>query len=217
MTALLNATDVPFEPDRRSFLWGLASFGLTRKGERSGKKPETVYRFAVSGGEVRMSVEFFESAAVRNFHFRDSQANRGFCLSSTGEEGSACVEDFDGSVAIARYSFRGLSQARLQLRERVVTIDYDSRMGPRAPFERALQVENQVASDIQAFGYDRKDPAQAATARQRVPLWCLLRQDLYLNGQSGAFLIVHWKHTAELISLVDVIPGEETEWIREGS
>jgi hypothetical protein len=42
-----------------------------------------------------------------------------------------------------------------------------------------------------------------------------LRQDLYLNEQSAAFLIVHWKHTFNFIRLVDVIPGDQTELISE--
>jgi hypothetical protein len=42
-----------------------------------------------------------------------------------------------------------------------------------------------------------------------------LRQDLYLNDQPSAFLIVHWKHTVDFISLVDVIPGDGTQLIGE--
>jgi hypothetical protein len=34
-----------------------------------------------------------------------------------------------------------------------------------------------------------------------------------LNDQKIAFLIVHWKHTLDLISLVDVIPGEQTQLV----
>ena len=43
----------------------------------------------------------------------------------------------------------------------------------------------------------------------------MLRQDLFLNDQSSAFLTVHWKHTFDMISLVDVIPGDATEQIFE--
>jgi len=42
-------------------------------------------------------------------------------------------------------------------------------------------------------------------------VWFLLRQDLYLNDQAAPFLIVHWKHTLNFISLVDVIPGDGTQ------
>jgi hypothetical protein len=44
-------------------------------------------------------------------------------------------------------------------------------------------------------------------------VWYLVRQDLYLNEETAAFLVVHWKHTLNLISLLDVIPGDGTELI----
>ena len=100
------------------------------------------------------------------------------------------------------------------LRERVITIDNDSRMLPRPPFERLLAVKQEVVSDIQAFGYNPDDPQQAPLFTKPVAAWRLLRQDLYLSGRSTAFLIVHWKHTLNVISLVDVIPGDETECLR---
>ena len=86
-------------------------------------------------------------------------------------------------------------------------------MGPRAPFERTLAAERDSVSDIQAFGYDPTDPAPPGADAGPVPVWCLLRQDLYMNDQTKAFLIVHWKHTLDAISLVDVIPGERTEMV----
>ena len=59
-----------------------------------------------------------------------------------------------GSMAIAQYHFRSRrhSGTPLNLRERVLTIDHDHRISPRAPFERVLAVERAVVSDIQAFG-----------------------------------------------------------------
>jgi len=86
-------------------------------------------------------------------------------------------------------------------------------MGPRAPFERTLAAERDVVSDIQAFGYDPNDTTRPGTDAGPVPVWCLLRQDLYLNDEPKAFLIVHWKHTLDAIRLVDVIPGERTEMV----
>jgi hypothetical protein len=53
------------------------------------------------------------------------------------------------------------SNSPINLRERVLTIDNDSRMSP-PPFERALAVGREVVSDIQAFGYDPDDPQQTA-------------------------------------------------------
>jgi hypothetical protein len=207
-------------PDRRFFLWSVASFGtslgLTPKLLGSEKRSASSYRFLTPECEVRMSVQFLANSSTEGFRFRDTLTNRAFCLSANGEENRGCLERFVGAMAIARYAFRsrGHASAQLNLRERVQTIDNDSRMNPRPPFERVLAVESQVVSDIQAFGYNPDDPQQAAFSTRPLAAWRLLRQDLYLNGRPTAFLILHWKHTLDFISLVDVIPGDDTQLIR---
>jgi hypothetical protein len=120
-------------------------------------------------------------------------------------------------MAIAHYRFRSRhhSGTPLNLRERVLTIDHDSRIRPRAPFERLLAIERSVVSDIQAFGFNANDAEQATADATLLTLWYLLRQDLYLNDQATAFLTVHWKHTLNAINLMDVIPGGGTELIGE--
>src|SRR6516165_10727545 len=200
-------------PDRRTFLWSFAILGLT--GTESHKQSDKVYRFLTPECQVEMSVEYFSKSSTNSFRFRDSMTNRAFCLSPDGEENGRCLERFTGSIAIARYRFRSRlqSQMLLSLRERVLTIDRDNRMDARPPFERALPLDREVVSDIQAFGYNPDDAKQAASISEDV--WCLLRQDLYLNDQETAFLIVHWKHTLNFISLVDVIPGNRTQAISE--
>jgi hypothetical protein len=204
------------KPDRRLFLWSLAGLGLAPTLLGSEKRSEPSYRFLTPEGEVRMSIQFFANSSTEGFRFRDTSTNRAYCLSANGEQDRGCLERFVGAIAIARYAFhaRRHSQAPLNLRERVHTIDNDSRMNPPPPFERALAVEREVVSDIQAFGYNPDDPQQAAFSTKPLAAWRLLRQDLYLNGQPTAFLTVHWKHTLDLISLVDVIPGDDTELIR---
>ena len=202
--------------DRRSFLWSLTSFGLTPNFLKSENHSEPNYHFLTPDCEVRMSVQFLANASTESFRFRDTLTNRTFCLSADGEENRGCLQRFVGAMAIARYVFRSRrhSSAPLNLRERVQTIDNDSRMDPRPPFERVLTAEREVVSDIQAFGYNPDDPQQASFSTRPLAAWRLLRQDLYLNGQPTAFLIVHWKHTLDFISLVDVIPGDDTELIR---
>jgi hypothetical protein len=202
-------------PDRRVFLWSLAGLGLTAQISNAEKQSERVHRFLTPECEVRMSVQYFGKSSSDGFRFRDHLTNRAFCLSADGERDQSCRERFVGSIAIARYEFRSRLHPQLpfNLRERVLTIDHDSRMSPRPPFEKALTVEREVASDIQAFGYSLDDPQQGASAEEPTAVWCLLRQDLYLNDQSNAFLIVHWKHALDFISLVDVIPGEGTKLI----
>jgi hypothetical protein len=202
---------------RRPFLFSFAAFGLTPTGKKSDKNRELLFRFLTPECEIRMSVQNFDNSALNNLQFRDALTNRISCVSAEGDSDPGCLQRFNGSVAIAHYHFRSRAagaKTPLRLRELVHTIDQDSRMSPRRPFERALAVEMETASDIQAFGYDPGDKQQAASAKS-ASLWAMLRQDLFLNDQSSAFLTVHWKHTFDLISLVDVIPGETTEQISE--
>jgi hypothetical protein len=118
-------------------------------------------------------------------------------------------------MAIAHYRFRSRShgQPPLRLRERVLTIDHDSRIDPRPPFDRLLSVQRETASDIQAFGYTPDTPPPSAPGDKPLALWSLVRQDLFLNEQPAAFLIVHWKHSFDAIRLLDVIPGDGSELV----
>lgn len=203
-------------PSRRSFLWSLASLGVASKALafKSQNPSEIVYRFATPECEVQMSVEYFGSSEVHRLRFCDFLNHHALCLSANGTEDPNCLQRFSGSLAIAHYRFRSRRHARmpLTLRERVLTIDHDSRLDPRPPFEKQMAVEAGAASDIQAFGYNPENPDPAASARP-LPLWCLLRQDLYLNEEPSAFLVVHWKHTFDGITLLDVIPGERTDLV----
>jgi len=216
MAALPTTRSLFHNPGRRSFLFSFLGFGLAPKSRKAEKNSEPLFRFLTPECEIRMSVQYFSGPSASSFRFRDSLTNRAFCLSSEGSENQSCLQRFNGSFAIAHYHFRSRPPAAppLRMRERVHTIDQDSRMRPRRPFERALAVEREMASDIQAFGYDPGDPEQAASA-ESVSLWALLRQDLFLNDQSSAFLTVHWKHTVDFISLVDVIPGDRTQMVSE--
>jgi hypothetical protein len=179
--------------NRRLFL-GLAIPAPARK--------ETVYHFATREWDVRMTVEFYDRYTSNGFWFDDR------CFSAKGEENHNCLTRFSGSIAVVRYGIR--PYAKIALRERVRTIDQDSRLNNRAPFERTLDLKGGVASDIQAFGYE----GSPSTAAPHEP-WCLLRQDLYFDGQSAPFLVVHWKHTLSAIRLVDVIPGEQTRVVAQ--
>ncbi len=216
MAAPANSRPFLSNPDRRFFLWSLASLGLTTKPLRSEKLSAPSYRFLTPECEGRMSVQFLANSSTESFHFRDRLTNRAFCLSADGEENRGCLQRFVGAMAIARYVFRSRSHspAPLNLRERVLTIDNDGRVSAPPPFERELAVEREVVSDIQAFGYNPDDPQQAAFYDKSLSVWRLLRQDLYLNGQTTPFLIVHWKHTLDFISLLDVIPGDGTQLTR---
>ena len=210
--AFPEAEAVEQKPDRRRFLFGLAALGGFPKAGIFEKGSEQVYRFQTPLGEVRMSVEYFAKSSVNTFRFRDQLTNNTFCLSASGEQDRDCLKQFVGSIAIAHYHFRSrlAGATPLNLRERVFTIDHDDQAIPRAAFERVLAVERATVSDIQAFGYDTAAPSANPTG-----VWYLLRQDLYLNDQATAFLVVHWKHTLDSISLLDVIPGDGTRAIAD--
>lgn len=196
-------------PNRRSFLFSLASVGAAGKAwaSRADRDSETVYRFAIEECEVQMSVEYFANSEVNSLRFRDFLTHHSFCVSAGGEQDPGCAQQFSGSLAIAHYRFRSHHRAPLplNLRERVLTIDHHNRLDPRPPFEKLLAIQSGAASDIQAFGY-----IPGAGDAKTLSLWCLLRQDLFLNQDSSAFLTVHWKHTFDSIQLLDVIPGERT-------
>ena len=201
---------------RRCFLWIGAVFGTPAIASRSGDR-ETVYRFAAGDWEIRMAVEFFDNYSSNGFWFTERIAERRFCLSGNGKENVGCLPNFVGSVAIARYHIQQHAHSRKAhaLRERVRTIDQDARIASRPPFERTIELQDGVASDIQAFGYDVESSSPSREPRVPNGPWCLLRQDLYLEGQDSLFLVLHWKHTLNAIRLFDVIPGDSTRVIAE--
>ena len=205
--------------NRRYFLRSGAGLGALPANSGLAKEG-TVYHFSTPECDIRMTVEFYNRYSSKGFWFGDRTTGHEFCLSASGERGHNCVANFSGSLAIARYTIRSRfkTPGRIALRESVRTIDRDSRLGPRPPFERTLEIQAGVASDIQAFGYEANasPTVQIPSARAYEP-WCLLRQDLYFDGQSAAFLVVHWKHTPRAISLLDVVPGDDTRWIERGS
>jgi hypothetical protein len=197
---------------RRCFLWsGISSTApLALSG---GVKSETVYHFGTRECNIRLTVEFYDRYSSKGFWFNERRAERKYCLSAEGEEGHNCLPNFTGSIAIARYRIQARSNAPdlVILRERVRTIDKDSRLNDRPPFERALKLQGGLASDIQAFGYEPEAASSLQTKTEQVhEPWCLFRQDLYLGGEAGAFLVIHWKHTLSAIRILDLIPGEQT-------
>lgn len=200
---------------RRYFLWSGAGLGVAA-GAHSTSPSETVYHLDTSAGRVQMSVEFLDGYRSAGFWFKEHFGNKSFCLSKTGKEDSKCLDNFHGSIAIARYKLNPAGASRaMSIREHVQTIDHDARLEARPPFERSIEWQQGVASDIQAFGYEAPGGVDAnSTDRQEGrDLWCLLRQDLFFDRETYPFLVVHWKHSLSAIRLLDVIPGDETRFV----
>lgn len=182
-------------------------------------KNETVYRFVTPKCDVLLTVEFYDRYASNGFWFEERRRSRQYCYSAAGEQNSNCLENFSGSLAVARYQVRPRHEkdTLTVLREHVRTIDQDHRLNVRAPFERLIKLQQGVASDIQAFGYETRPRAPfSKLPDEHYGPWCLLRQDLYFDGQAAPFLIVHWKHALSAIRILDIIPGDETRAIGMG-
>lgn len=175
---------------RRLFLAG----GISLRGAASTPQSETVYDFATADCEVRMSVVF---------HDRYSAGR------------------FNGSLAIVRYRFRQVAgpASTGTLREHVRTIDQDVRLNDRPPFDRSIELEEGMACDIQAFGYETVPPASSPSARlaEAGGPWYYFRQDLYLAERSTPFLVLHWRHAFGAIRILDVIPGDGTSPVKRGT
>lgn len=201
--------------NRRIFLSTGAAFGTSLLASSSAKS-ETVYRFSAGDCDIQMAVQFFDNYSSQGFWFREQMAQRRFCLSGAGDRNRDCLSNFTGAIAIARYQIRSRSRAPggLRLIERVRTIDQDSRLVIRPPFERTIELQDGVASDIQAFGFQPDKSSSSGSPEANGP-WCLLRQDLHLPGEESFFLVIHWKHTLSAIRLFDVIPGVRTRLIAE--
>jgi hypothetical protein len=138
-------------------------------------------------------------------------------LSAQGEENRNCLDNFTGSIAVARYKVasHGKSGLSLSLRESVRTIDQDDPKSVRPSFERVIETQHGEASDIQAFGYEETLSSRSNSQIVENP-WCLFRQDLYFEGKSDPFLVVHWKHTLSAIRILDVIPANGTRQVTSG-
>lgn len=196
---------------RRSLLLGSLSLSVLPKSET-----EQVYMFATEDYEIHMTLEFHDRSPDRGLRFEDRSSNRHFCLSAKGEENRNCMADFVGAIAVARYkiSSRTKSLAVPSLREYVRDIDQSDYIPVRPPFERVIEVQHGLASDIQVFGY-QDSPGQRVQRPETDNVWCLLRQNLYLKDKPSPFLVVHWKHTLNFIRVLDVIPENGTSQITQ--
>jgi hypothetical protein len=207
----------PAVVSRRLFLAG----GISLSGAATPPKNEAVYDFGTVECEVRMSVAFYDRYFSSGFWFRDLLAGRRFCLSAIGGQDRDCSASFAGSLAVACYRFLPHSGLRgtATLRERVRTIDQDTRLNDRPPLDRIIELREGVASDIQAFGYEMDPPASSASARlpESGGPWYYFRQDLYFAGRATPFLTVHWRHAFGAIRILDVIPGDGTSPVKRGA
>jgi hypothetical protein len=190
------------------FVCGAAAIGI-RPAVAANK--QEAHRFRMADFDIEMTVEYHDGYTSRGFWFRQGNLGRQFCLSADGEESRQCLTDFRGSLAIAHYRVRPRSRDRSapMMRENVRMVDRDPRLRDRPPFERTIELNRGIGSDLQAFGYEAPPPEGEAVFRSHGP-WYLFRQDLFLEPQHKPFLAIFWKHAFPSIRVLDIIPGEQT-------
>jgi hypothetical protein len=170
---------------RRLLLAGGAAGGLCGATTRR-DRGESIYLLTTNEWDIRITVEFHDCQRSKNFAFLDRSSGRRFCLSGQGEEDVDGLRDFVGSIAVARYHLRPRKPqgTGVAVQEKVRTIDADSRLPDRPPFERRMEVEQGVISDIQAFGYQASNGGTDETLNALKGPWSLLRQDLFMDGHT---------------------------------
>ena len=199
------------QPSRRSFLGTLAAAvpaaGIAVK-QKTNADP--AFRFAVAGCEFDLTVKPYGKVSSDDFAFIDEKTKRRFCMPANSTKEGGCVAGFRGAMSVAQYQFHRSfpTSGPCRIREHVITIDHDNRINPHPPVEEYVAIEQDAASDIQAFGFTPENPMD--TRSTFVSPWALMRQDIYFDEQKSPVLILHWKHSLETIVLVDVIPGEKT-------
>lgn len=203
------------EPSRRLLLGGVAAALGVRTLPASARKEQRIH-LRTPEFDVRVAVTFHDLYASRGLWLREHQRDRRFCLSADGKEGTQCMSNFQGSLAIARYRVRLRTDpsGEATLREHVRTVDADFRLVWRPPVDRSIALLDGEASDLQAFGFE---DVAGAESRAPVPanLWYLFRQDLFLGANKTPFVIVYWKHGLSAIRILDVIPGDQTSLLEK--
>lgn len=182
----------------------LLAFFREEAGARHSRRQ--AYRITSAGHVLRVAIEFFDDYRAEGLRFLSAGKGNSFCLSSSGQQNRECVQSFWGAMAIAEYRLEAhAANEPMSLVETVRTVDGDFRLPIRPLFQRRIMFERGVASDIQAFGYEKAETARAARE-----LWCVLRQDLSWKDGDAPFLVLHWKHSPAAIRLLDVIPTNGT-------
>ena len=172
---------------------------------------KSFYRIRTGGCTLEMQVETSKRyAGTPVFFYPEEKGSETLCLSETGDLGSKnCVKDFEGAVAIVRFSTSpGDEQRCSAMREHVRVIDQDAALHEYGPFDAKILLDAGIGSDIQLFGFGRREFLNRGVEARS---WRLFRQELFMDSSAEPFVIVHWKHTLKSIDLIDVIPVGSTD------
>ena len=156
---------------------------------------------------MEVDVQFYDGVHQAPRVYTNSNGKGPICLSVEGQPcGKSETGNWIGSYAIVHFKLlrRAAGANALTLRERVRVIDQDSDLPNRPPFESVIPISDQTASDIELYGYSEGSTAKGEQSDDRT--WRFFRQEVFYGNQERPFLILHWKHTVESITLIDAIP-----------
>jgi len=162
---------------------------------------------------MEVDVQFYDGARQAPRFYTNSEGKGPICLSVEGQPcGKTEIGNWIGSYAIVHFKLlrQAAGTSALTLRERVRVIDQDADLPNRPPFETVVPISDQTASDIELYGYSEGSAGKEPQDGDRT--WRFLRQELSYGNQKRPFLILHWKHTVERITLIDAIPVGEARF-----
>jgi|tagenome__1003787_1003787.scaffolds.fasta_scaffold20301864_2 hypothetical protein len=176
------------------------------------------HTFVTGEHVVTMDIRFLEPYVGKRLVFHSTaDPTAEICAVGNGEPG-ACPERFVGAVAIVTYTLKrinGKAAEAVSIRELVTVIAQSPDLRPRAPFELIQPILRGIISDVQVFGYEESDIAEAlrvaARKESQERSWRICRQELYLNHAMEPFAIIDWRHTVSRIEIVQVRAGKATK------
>ena len=169
----------------------------------------------ISGDHIiSMEVRYFDPYFGTRLVFRSGTDDRtDICRAGNGEAG-ACPDHFVGSVATMTLTVKrvhGRLGGKTSIREYVTVTAQSPDLPSRPQFDKTQVLTKGVITDLQTFGYDEGDIAEAARegVRKRASErpWRLCHQELYLNDDKAPFATIDWRYTLNAIEIVDLKPA----------
>ena len=163
---------------------------------------------------ITMDVRFSKPyVGTRLVFYDDRDPLKPICFTGNGENG-ACPSRFVGAVAIVRFTVKsagGKLRSKTSIREHVIVTTQSPDLPPRPPLDKTQVISKGTITDLQAFGYDESEIAEAEREAEREKsrgrLWRLCRQELYLNGETVPFAVIHWRYTLDAVQILRVQSG----------
>jgi hypothetical protein len=193
----------------RRFLLSFVSMLLTWASSESER-----HMFTAGEHIVTMDVRFGKPyVGTRLVFYDDKDPLKPICFTGNGENG-ACPTRFVGAVAMVTFTVKRAASTlgrKTSIREHVTVMAQSPDLPPRPPFDRTQVISKGSVNDLQAFGYDESDIAErereAEREKSRERLWRLCRQELYLNGETVPFAVIHWRYTIDSVEILQVQSG----------